>query len=312
MNKTTKILYLPLMLSITLGIATLKAEEPATPKNILVQDANFSITKQEALIMLEDMSPIQRTRLLSNLEKFQHLMVDFLIVKKKVAEAKKLKIDQQKLSQWKIEKATNRILADQLIAQHRQKIVVPDDIKLLAKEYYDTHPEEFLVEEKIKVAHILLSTKDITEKEAKAAIRKKLQTIIEQIKTGEITFEEAAEKHSSDTGSAKSGGVINFFTRGKMVKPFETAAFNLKKKNEISAIVSSQFGFHVIKLLDRTEKSTQPYSKAKEQLIRREEAKYIQSKSDAYNDTFKVNKNTVIFQKEIQDLISNAKATPKK
>jgi len=306
MTKITKALSLSFILSVALSISTLKATEQ-DPKNILIQDGNLSISKQEALIMLEDMTPSQRKRMLSNMDKFQGLLIDFLIIKKKAVAAKKLEIDQQKLTQWKIKKAKNRILANQLITQYREKVSVPDNINLLAKEYYDTHPEEHLIEEKVKVAHILLSTRKVTETDAKAEKRRKLQDIIKQIKKGEITFEEAAKKYSDDTGSAKSGGIINYFTRGKMVKPFEEAAFNLTKKNDLTDIVESQFGYHVIKLIDHVAKATQPYAEVKEQLIRKEKSKYIKSKVKTYSDTFRVNKDTIIYQKAIQDLISNAK-----
>lgn len=306
MNKITKILYFSLILFIALSIPTLKAADQ-DPKNILIQDANLSITKQEALVILEDMTPSQRKRMLSNQDKFQGLLIDFLIVKKKATEAKKLKIDQTKLVQWKVKKSKNRILASQLITQYRQKITIPDNINLLAKEYYDTHPEEYQRKEQVKVAHILLSTRKVTGTNAKTDKHKKLQEIIKQIKADEITFEEAAKKHSDDTSSAKSGGIINYFTRGKMVKPFEEAAFNLAKKNDLSEVIESQFGYHVIKLIDHLEKSTKPYSEVKEQLIRTEKTKYIKSKVQAYSDTFRVNKDTVIYLKAIQDLVSNAK-----
>lgn len=304
MNTTAKkILFLSLASFILINISTLKAEEPRN--NILIQDATLSITKEEALIMLEDMTPLQRKRMLTDKEKFKGLLIDLLIVKKKAAAAKELKIDKQKIVQWKIKKAKTRILASQLIKQYRKKIVLPENIELLAKEYYDAHPEEYLIEEKVKVAHILISTRDA--KDSKADKLKLLQKIVVQIKEGKLTFEEAAKKYSDDTGSAKSGGIINYFTRGKMVKPFEEVAFNLKNNNDLSDIIESQFGYHIIKLIDHMAASTHPYNEVKEQLIRKEESKYIKSKVQAYSDTFRVNKETTVYQQAIQDLISNAK-----
>lgn len=306
MNTTAKkILSLSLASFMVLNISTLRAEEPKG--NILIQDATLSITKEEALIMLEDMTASQRKRMLTDEDKFKGLLIDLLIVKKKAAAAKKLEIDKQKIVQWKIKKAETRILASQLIKQYRKKIISPEDIELLAKEYYNAHPEEYLIEEKIKVAHILLSTRDAKDADSKADKLKSLQKIVLQIKEGKLTFEEAAKKHSDDTGSAKSGGIINYFTRGKMVKPFEEAAFNLKNNNDLSDIIESQFGYHIIKLIDHMVASTRPYTEVKEQLINKEKSKYIKSKVQAYSDTFRVNKKTTVYQQAIQDLISNAK-----
>jgi peptidyl-prolyl cis-trans isomerase C len=298
-------LYTSLLLSIFLGITIVRAETPPDA-TILIQDSTLKVTKKEALAMLEEMTPLQRKRMLAHPDKFKGQLIDWLILKKKVAAAKKLKIDQQKLIQWKIEKAENRILARQLIVQYRNNIALPKEIELLAKEYYDAHPEDYQIEEKIKIAHILLSTRQISDKNAKAEKRKALEKIVEQLQKGDITFEEAAKKHSDDTGSAKLGGTIDYFTRGKMVKPFENAAFNLKKKDDLSQIIETQFGYHIIKLLDRKEQSTQPYAKVKEQLIQKEKSKYIKSKVKAYSDTFRVNKETTIYQQAINDLISHA------
>ena len=299
------ILYTSLTLFLFLGINIVKAE--GKDATILIQDSTLSITKKEALAMLEEMTPLQRKRMLTHPDKFKGQLIDLLILKKKAAEARKLKIDQQKLVHWKMKKAEARILARQLITQYRKKITPPDNIDLLAKEYYDTHPEDYQIEEKVKVAHILLSTRNINDKDAKTEKRQALEKIIEQIKQGKMTFENAAKKHSADTGSAKLGGTIDYFTRGKMVKPFEKAAFALKKKEDLSQIIETQFGYHVIKLLDHKEQSTQPYKNIKEQLIAKEKSKYIKSKVKAYSDTFRVNKETVVYQHAIQDLISHVK-----
>ncbi len=299
-----KTLTLSLILLIFWGTTPLKADNPSA--NILIQDGNLTVSKEEAQIMLEDMHPTQRKRVLTNQDKFKELLLDFLIVKKEAAEARKLKIDKQKVVQWKIKKAETLILANQLIEEYEKTVKPPANIELLAKEHYDAHPEKYIIEEKVKVAHILISTSDTKEPDAKAKKRELLKKIIEQIKEGKLSFEEAAKKHSDDTGSAKSGGVINHFTRGKMVKPFEDAAFSLKNKNDLSDIIESPFGYHVIKLIDHIKKSTRPYSEIKDQLIYREKLNYIKTKVEAYRDSFVETKKTTIYLKAIQDLISNA------
>ncbi len=121
------------------------------------------------------------------------------------------------------------------------------DIKVTEKElkaaYKNAKPE-------IKARHILVADEK-TAKEVKAKLDK-----------GE-DFAELAKKYSTDTGSAQNGGDLGWFGAGKMVPEFETAAYKLKK-NEISEPIKSQFGYHIIQLLDKKEKEA--YEKMKDKL----------------------------------------------
>lgn len=85
---------------------------------------------------------------------------------------------------------------------------------------------------KVKASHILVKKKSLAEE------------LLQQLKAGE-KFSKLAKQHS-ECPSGKRGGNLGFFTRGQMVKPFENAAFNLKK-GEISDIVKTDFGYHIIK-----------------------------------------------------------------
>ncbi|MGC8676547.1 MAG: peptidylprolyl isomerase [Candidatus Micrarchaeia archaeon] len=89
--------------------------------------------------------------------------------------------------------------------------------------------------EKIRCAHILVSKESVAKE------------VLDKLKNGE-SFAKLAEQYSID-GSRKRGGDLGFFARGQMVKPFEDAAFKLKK-GEISEIVKTQFGYHIIKRLE--------------------------------------------------------------
>jgi peptidyl-prolyl cis-trans isomerase D len=83
----------------------------------------------------------------------------------------------------------------------------------------------------------------------KARAREKAMALLAQVRKAPDTFADVARKNSQDAGSAASGGDLDFFARGAMVKPFEDAAFSMKK-GDISDLVESDFGFHIIKLVD--------------------------------------------------------------
>ena len=87
--------------------------------------------------------------------------------------------------------------------------------------------------------------------------RKRLEGIVADVKAGKMTFEDAAKKYSDDKASGAEGGALPWFGRtGMMVPEFETAAFNLAKEGEISPLVKTQYGFHVLKLVKRGKEAT--------------------------------------------------------
>jgi peptidyl-prolyl cis-trans isomerase D len=117
------------------------------------------------------------------------------------------------------------------------------------KAFYDQNAAQLSGKEERRASHILVTApKDAPGKERDVA-RAKAQQLLQTVKASPATFAEVAKKNSQDPGSAAKGGDLDFFARGAMVKPFEDAAFSMKK-GDISGIVESDFGFHIILLTD--------------------------------------------------------------
>jgi peptidyl-prolyl cis-trans isomerase D len=117
------------------------------------------------------------------------------------------------------------------------------------KSYYEQNAVRLSGKEERRASHILINApKDMPAAE-RAKAKEKAATLLEQVRKAPDTFADVARKNSQDAGSAPAGGDLDFFGRGAMVKPFEDAAFALKK-GEISALVESDFGFHIIKVVD--------------------------------------------------------------
>lgn len=115
------------------------------------------------------------------------------------------------------------------------------------KTYYEQNLQRLAGQEQRRASHILITAaKDAPAAEREAA-RTKAQGLLEQLRKQPKAFAELARKHSQDPGSASKGGDLDFFARGAMVKPFEDAVFALKS-GEISDVVESEFGFHIIEL----------------------------------------------------------------
>jgi peptidyl-prolyl cis-trans isomerase D len=111
------------------------------------------------------------------------------------------------------------------------------------KAWYEGNKTRFQQPEERRASHILISA----EKGDKAAAKAKAEDLLKQLAAAPASFAELARTHSQDPGSAAKGGDLGFFGRGMMVKPFEESAFSLKE-NELSGVVESDFGFHLIKV----------------------------------------------------------------
>jgi len=132
------------------------------------------------------------------------------------------------------------------------------------KDYYENNKDEFITPEMVKARHILIRTdRNATEMEKKKA-KEKAEAILKRIKGGE-DFVKLASEFSEDHGSKPRGGDLGFFPRGRMVKPFEDAAFALKP-GEVSEVIESPFGYHIIKVEERKEALLEPYEQAKENI----------------------------------------------
>jgi peptidyl-prolyl cis-trans isomerase C len=139
------------------------------------------------------------------------------------------------------------------------KISIPEED---LKKYYESHEDEFKTPEMVRVRHILVKVDQSASEKDKKAAKKKAEGILKKIRSGE-DFAKLAAEVSDDPGSKQKGGELGFFPRGRMVKSFEDAAFALKP-GQVSGLVTTQYGYHIIKLEERKAAGTQPFDDVKE------------------------------------------------
>jgi peptidyl-prolyl cis-trans isomerase D len=128
-----------------------------------------------------------------------------------------------------------------------RKTVVVNEADL--KTYYEQNAQRLAGAEERRASHILIAAAKAAPAAEREKAKAKAAELLVAARKSPDTFADLARKNSQDTGSAAAGGDLDFFARGAMVKPFEDAAFSLKK-GEISDVVESDFGFHIIKLTD--------------------------------------------------------------
>src|SRR5471030_1253555 len=139
----------------------------------------------------------------------------------------------------------------------RAKVVVPAaDIE----REYNNNSEQYTTPEQVRASHILLKTDGKDD----AAVKAKAEELLKQAKAG-ADFAELAKKNSEDTDSAKNGGDLDYFGRGRMVAEFDQAVFAMEA-GQISDLVKSQFGYHIIKLVDKKPATTRALAEVRQQI----------------------------------------------
>ncbi|MDL2283823.1 SurA N-terminal domain-containing protein [Oxalobacter sp. OttesenSCG-928-P03] len=160
------------------------------------------------------------------------------------------------------------------------------------KSYYEQNARRFAVPEERRASHILIEVpKSASESDHKAA-RDKAESLLARLKENPAAFAELAKANSKDPGSAAKGGDLGFFTRGKMVRPFEDAAFSLEK-GALSEVVQSDFGYHIIMLTDIKPAVEKPLVAVRSQVVDEIRAQLAGKK---YAESAEVFSNTVYEQ----------------
>jgi peptidyl-prolyl cis-trans isomerase D len=133
------------------------------------------------------------------------------------------------------------------------------------KTYYEQNLQRLAGQEQRRASHILIAAAKDAPAAERTAARAKADELLASVRKNPKGFADLARKNSQDTGSASKGGDLDFFARGAMVKPFEDAAFALQK-GDISAVVESDFGFHIIQLTDIQAPKTPSFEAMRPQL----------------------------------------------
>lgn len=257
-----------LILTISLLFACAKKKEQNGP--YLAKVGETKITQSDFERELENLPNFAQKMFedSSGKEKF----VDELIKKELLyQEALKKGLDKDTKYLKRVEDFKKIALVGQLLEKEIESKAKVSDKDV--KDYYEKHKEDFTTVSQIRASHILVKT----EEEAKK--------ILERLKKGE-NFAKIAKKISIDHGSAKNGGDLGFFSKGQMVPEFEAAAVKLKP-GEISEPVKTQFGYHIIKVMDKKQGQIIEFEKVKDFISQRLSAEKQKEVFDSYIEGLK-------------------------
>jgi peptidyl-prolyl cis-trans isomerase D len=165
--------------------------------------------------------------------------------------------------------------------------VSEDDLRT----YYKENAARLAKPEERRASHILIAAAQGASPADKAKAKAKAEELLAQVRKDPGSFAELAKKNSQDPGSAPQGGDLDFFVRASMAKPFGDAAFALKNKGDISDVVETEFGYHIIKLTDIRANVPQSFEEMKPALeaeLRKQQAqkKYAEAAETFSNSVY--------------------------
>lgn len=230
----------------------------------IISHGNVAITEQDVRDYVKmSLPPEQQAAFWADKKKVEEY-VSGLFVTGKLAEqarARPLSAQEQRI----VRQSETRLLS-QLQINYLYENAKKPDFEKLAREAYKVKAEEYTRPEQVRVEHVLVGTKNRSDDEA----MKLAEKVLSLAKTGDKPFADLAVEYSDDPSAKKNKGDLGFFARGRMVKPFEEAAFALEKTGDVAGPVKTNYGYHVVRLVERKAKEPIPFEELREKLVKAE------------------------------------------
>ena len=223
----------------------------------LMSGAAVKVTPADVRAELQRIPTEAREQMLEQPEALRHLIDRLYLRRAFAAQAERAGLAKEAKIQYKLSAAREIVMAE----AHADRVTTaaePDmaAVDKLARAIYKAEPQRFAVPAQTRARHILI-------KGVSADARAQAEKLLAQLKAG-TNFEELATAHSADPGSAIKGGDLGFFTKGRMVKPFEQAVDALQQPGDLSGVVQSDFGYHIIRLEERQPLGIKPYDEVRD------------------------------------------------
>jgi peptidyl-prolyl cis-trans isomerase D len=199
--------------------------------------------------------------------KNEKIKVDYVVIKPEDLAAKVNPSDAEIKAAYEKTKSKYQVLEKRVVryalldtTQMRRGVQISDD---QLKVQYQANIQQYQVPNRVHVEHILLMTVGKTDAEVEE-IKKTAEDVLKQAKKG-AKFEDLAKKYSEDPGTKEKGGDLGWITQGQTVAEFEKTAFSLEK-GQMSDLVRTQYGFHIIKVLEKETAHTKPFDEVKDSI----------------------------------------------
>jgi peptidyl-prolyl cis-trans isomerase C len=287
MNKLNYLLAIMAFLGSTSALA---ADDP-----VLVSRSDMTLTASDYEAALSVIPAEKRKQMDPTLKQVMIFLENVMVFRKLAQEGRELGLDKDLVTQKEMQQAADRALALRRLALFESSLKLPD-FTAAAKERYETKKSEYQIAAAVHAEHILVKTEGRSEAEA----QRRAEDVRAKASATGADFKALVKEYSDDPSSKSNQGDLGFFERaapgkaGGMVKPFEDAAFALKIPGEISPLVKTQFGYHVIRLVAQRPARQKSFDEVKEGLIRELREKFINDAKAIHLSQIKNDKSIVI------------------
>jgi len=273
-----------------------RAEDTKPDLEILAERGKGVVTQDDFTARADRIPESVRKATLRDRKRVGDLLQNLLLTSQLAADAREAGFDKEKIVIERMKLAADAELADAWLTHYVEERSGAD-FEALAHEYYLLHKETIKSSPKIDVSHILISTKERPEAEAKALA----DSIKLQLNDNPSAFDELIIEYSEDPSAASNKGKFHGVKKGDMVKPFETTAFALQP-GEISEPVKTEYGYHIIRLDAYIEPEQLPYEEVKNQLIAIEREKHNERVKNSYLENLNAEKIKMT-EEQIQEMV---------
>ena len=240
------------------------AAPPKLPKGAVAAQGDVVVTMPEIDAAAQKIPEKDRAGFFDSPKRIQSTISNLLVTKQLAEQARKEKLDRDAGVKARMQLATDDALASAQLEHFQKSLKVPD-FEQLAQEYYSAHKDQFVEPGDIVVQHVLVATKSKERSEADAKSR--IDIVEAAAKAHPERFDALVKEYSDDPSAEKNNGTINDAASAKMVKPFAAAAKALNTPGEISPVVKTNFGFHVLKLISKKPDEARPFADVKKELV---------------------------------------------
>ncbi len=244
-------------------LPTFASGQAANDSMVVLQAPSVTVTEDDIKRYINENIPLEnRMEILQKPSIYKDMAETLFILRSLAAEAEDQPGFDQVQSRWVAEIAYQRRAIAEYRALYVQALFADTDWAALAREAYLNEPEKFNAEEQVRVSHILFRIAEKPEEEVRARAEEVRQRLLD----GE-DFVELAKAASEDPTVSRNGGDMGYFGKGAMVPEFESAAFAMSTPGEISELVKSPFGIHIIRYDDRRGGGKKSFEAVEQELI---------------------------------------------
>ncbi len=250
-------------LTLVLGVAGAVSGAHAADDVTIVKQGDQVVTMGDVEgFLAQQMPPEKLQNFLASPTRVNQMLIGILRDKQLAQQAIDMKLDQTPQVAHQLAYARNQILSTQRIRAYEASLKIPS-MEAVAKEQYLAHKAEYVAPKVVDVQHILISETGRSEADAKALADK----VHAEAVANPASFDELVTKYSDDNSKSNTHGMIPHATSGDYVPEFGAAANRLTKVGDISPVVKTKFGYHILKLIHLTPAKPKDFAEVKDQMV---------------------------------------------